>query len=48
MTIFTLKPKNSEKLRFKRVILSTPSFKQNEKEHAMIDYSIKEGIALVG
>ena len=29
---------------FKRVILSTPSFKQTIKEHTTKDYSIKEGI----
>ena len=30
--------------RFKRVILYTLSFKQNQKEHTILDYSIKEGI----
>ena len=31
---------------FKRVFLSTPSFKQIKKEHTMTDYSIKEGIVI--
>ena len=31
-------------MRFKSVILSTPSFKQNKKEHTTKDYPIKEGI----
>ena len=29
---------------FKRDFSTTPSFKQNKKEHTTMDYSIKEGI----
>ena len=46
MSIFTLKPKIVRDLRVIRVIIYTLSFKQNQKEHTVMDYSIKEGFVI--